>query len=117
MSKNQITAVELLTPAQINGVREAAVAHGVSVSNFDWFVNGFQSLNDNGTNAVVTLGELLELQAFRDAEGQTPLNPAAIKKMFVIGSGNTPLLAGSFSKAGKLTDCFLPRYADVRRMA
>lgn len=103
MSKNQITAEEILTAAQINGVREAAVTHGINVNSFEWFIEGFQSKNDNGTNATVTLGELLELQAYRDEEGQTPLNGSAIKKMFVIGSGNTPLLAGSYSKAGKLT--------------
>ncbi|QKE60811.1 hypothetical protein [Arthronema virus TR020] len=95
--------INALTENQIAGIRLAAVENGISVSNFDWFIDGFQSSFSDGTNAVYVLGELLELQAQRLDEGQTPLNPGGIKKLLVMAKGNTPLLAGSLNKKGELS--------------
>lgn len=95
--------VNTLSEAQVSGIRAAAVEHGINVNNFDWFIDGFQSSFKDGTNKTYTLGELLELQAQRIDEGQTPLNTTIVKKMLVMAKGNTPLLAGSVNKKGDLT--------------
>lgn len=95
--------VNTLSEAQVSGIRAAAVEHGINVNNFDWFIEGFQSSFKDGTNKTYTLGQLLELQAQRIDEGQTPLNTTIVKKMLVMAKGNTPLLAGSVNKKGDLT--------------
>lgn len=96
-----INISEVLTEAQIEGVRAAATEFGIAVNNFDWFIDGFQStIQNDGTNEVITLGELAELQQIRLDEGQTTINPQSVKKLLTKGAHQYPLLAGSKTKTG-----------------
>lgn len=103
-----------LTDSQVPAINAYAAEQGIALDSYDWFIEAHQSqIEDDGTNAVFTLGELLELQEMRLTEGQTTINPSKVKSFFVKSANTFPVIAATVSKSGNLSGVINPLYEPI----